>query len=421
MSKKTKIWGLSAIIVLLLVLLYFFGINRNKKFVTEQWRETYEPADKGPYGTNILKQLLDTNGIFGEFLEIDKTLSEALKDNPDSNDIYFYVGKENYMDEEEVESILDFTYAGNTAFIATEQLPQALMDEFFYDSDDIYEYIRDTTQYFGFTHPDLKQKQYRFDYIYRNKAKEKKWSTFIKNNYDLYESSDIFVLGTNQIGEANFIKITYGDGAIYFHTEPYTFTNICMIKPEGFEYIDYVFKHIPPGRVQWDRYNLQSHFKYNNSDSNGGDEDRRSMLEFIFQHLSLTWAFIIFLITALLFVIFKGRRMQDIVPPAEEKSNTSMTYIDTISSLYLENQQHGKLVRLKEKTFLNYISEKYYLNTSKINEKFITHLVEKSGVEEPIIKEIFNLFDNYRGFAVLSDSQLINLHQKIEYFYKKCK
>ncbi|MBK9592374.1 MAG: hypothetical protein IPO32_13065 [Crocinitomicaceae bacterium] len=56
------------VVIGFLLLLYFFGGKmRQQEYVTDSWEETYNPSDKGPYGTYMLKELLDTTGLFGNF------------------------------------------------------------------------------------------------------------------------------------------------------------------------------------------------------------------------------------------------------------------------------------------------------------------------------------------------------------------
>ena len=422
MSNKAKIGLIGGIVLVLIILIYFFGINRDKSYVTDNWIETYDPADKGPYGTYVMKELLDTVGLFGDFIEIDSKVEKSLEDDEDIYDIYFFIGPENHIKDESIDKLLTFIDNGNTAFIATQKMPDLLNDEFFLNTFDIYQNVRDSAQILNFEHPELRHKSFQFDYVYNNKIDKKYWKFYQEDNFDLWDENEAFILGRNEIGMPNFIKITYGEGAIFFHSNPYVFTNVCMLKSNGFEYAENILKHIPPGRVQWDRYNLNRHWNSNNGNNgSGGGEERRSIMEFIFKNKPLTWAFIILVITAFLYAVFKGKRMQDIVKPVESKENTSLRYIDTISSLYLQEKKHGKLIHLKEKTFLNYIAEHYYLSSPKIDEKFIDKLAEKSQVQKDRIKDIFSMFDGLKSQAEVEDDTLIELHRRIEYFYKKCK
>lgn len=431
MSKWTKISILAGVVVLLIVLLYFFGgkdeePKKPDDFVTDSWKKTYNPVDKGPYGTYVMKELLDTTGLFGNFIQLQDETMESLEDHPKMNDIYFFIGERNYLPDSSAQYLLDFVEKGNTAFISAHDMPEEFGYELFYNEYDIMEQDTeyDSLQYFKFTHPDLRAKRYKFKYIYNNVAEEEQWRYFDQDNFDLPDFNEPVVLGTNTGDRWNYVKLKYGDGFIFLHSTPYCFTNLSMLRRDGFMYAERVLEHIPPGRVQWDRYNLREHTGGNDADGDGdgtGGEPRRSMLEFLLANPALTWALIILIIGAVLYALFKGRRMQKVIPAAELKQNTSLEYVNTLSSLYMQQGSHSKLIQLKEKTFLNFIAERYYILTNKADEKFIEKVAIKSQVEKVKIGEIFDMFDQLNGAVEVSDEQLILLHKKIEYFYKNCR
>lgn len=423
MTKKNKniaIFG--GLILIAIVAIYFFGLKEKKKTIITSWYKTYNPDDIGPYGTYMMKELLDTVGLFGEFIEIDNKLTEGLKDDPDQNDIYFFIGEENYMSDESCDEVLDFVYDGNTAFISAKNIPDLLLDEFFLNPYNVYYSVNDSTQKFKFNHSKLTSKTYPFKYIYENEAFIYNWVYFNNDNFEMQDNGELSVtiLGQSIDENINFISIKYGDGEIFLHSTPYVFTNISMFNKTGFNYAETLLKHIPPGRIQWDKYNLRNHTSNNNFNGNGLEE-KRSPLEFIFKHPALTWAFIILLVTALLYMLFKSKRMQNIVKPAELKENTSLKYVQTVSSLYLQEKKNGKLIALKEKTFMNFIAEHYYLSSHQPNDAFIEKVAMKSQIDKNKIKEIFNMFNKLKGKDEVLDEVLIQLHHKIEYFYKNCK
>ena len=92
MGKWGKIAIIGGVVLILVALLYYFSFRQKEEtYITDNWNMTYDPADKGPYGTYMLKELLDTTGLFGNFLELDDNLEEILEDNSKANDIYFFV------------------------------------------------------------------------------------------------------------------------------------------------------------------------------------------------------------------------------------------------------------------------------------------------------------------------------------------
>ncbi len=430
MNKYSKIAIVGGAVLLLVALLYFFGFReKSETYITDDWSMTYDPADKGPYGTYMLKELLDTTGLFGNFLELDDNLEEILEDDPDVNDIYFFVGGENYLSDSSTNFLMDFIRTGNTGFISTEEFPYTLLNLICYNPDDIFATeIIDSSQYFKFEHDNFRGKRYEFKFVHNNKVQQKTWDYFDPEAFYVYMEGDTVVnLGSNNHAQVNFIKIKYGEGQLFLHSNPYVFTNISMMKRDGFQYAENVLRHIPPGRVQWDKYNLKYHYKRSQSgsgdgDSGGGDgEKRESILQFIMNNPPLLWAFLILLIGAVLYALFKGKRMQKVVPPSESKENMSLQYINTLSSLYLQEKKHNKLIKLKQKTFLNFIAEHYYIQSNKLDDKFFTKVAIKSHIPKDEIIDIFNTFNRLESTIEVSDQELIELHQKIELFYKNCR
>lgn len=424
MNKYTKIAIISAGVILFGVLLYYFGFkNSNKEYVTDSWIETYRPEDKGPYGTYILKELLDTTGLFGSFLNIDKKLEEQLEDNDAVNDIYFFIGKDNFMPDSSAEFLLDFVYKGNTAFMVCEYFPSAFLAEFCFDEElFVNEYgANDSMQTFLFNNSKLRNMQYKAKFIYNNMGAIKSWATIDTAYLSIYydDGDTAIICGTNNENQVNFLKIKYGNGYVFIHSTPYLFTNISMMKTDGFKYVENTLKHIPPGRIQWDRYNLEYHQKNSDSNEGDGDEKRQSILQFLLSNPPLAWATILLLVGAFIYAVFKSKRMQKVVPATESKENTSVEYINTLSTLYLKENKHNKLVKLKEKTFLNFIADHYYI-LGKVDGNFIKRVSLKSGISEDHIRDIFRLFQTLENNPQVTNEQLILLHQKIEYFYKKC-
>jgi len=408
------------------VLLYMFGgRGQEGPEFNDDWSENYDPAKKSPYGTYMLKELLDTAGLFGNFLQLNVPLEESLEDQEDVNDIYFFVGNTNFLPDTSAEYLMNFVENGNTAFISTRSFPYHLAEELFTGPYEEFESVltEDTVQYLKFTHEDLSAKRYKFDYIYNNRTAKREWMYFEPDNFRLPFSETPIVLGKNTKDKWNFVKIRYGDGYFFLHSTPYCFTNLSIMRRDGFQYAERVLEHIPPGRVQWDKYNLQYHSSSNNGnqDDSGGGEDRRSPLEFILKHPPLVWALLLLLVGGVMYVLFKGKRLQEVIPATELKENTSLRYVNTLSSLYMQQGSHSKLIQLKEKTFLNFIAERYYITTAQVDIAFIQKVAIKSQIEQDKITEIFNLFIKLNKVMEVSDSALINLHKKIEYFYKNCR
>ncbi|MFK8046237.1 MAG: DUF4350 domain-containing protein [Crocinitomicaceae bacterium] len=403
-------------------IIYFF-IGSDNKFETESWEESYSPKDKGPYGTYVFKELLDTNGIFETFIHIDGQIENQLIDNEDENDIYFFIGDVNYMSENSFDKLLDFVSKGNTAFISARQMPDYLLDYFFLDLNDVYDYERDSVQKYALLSDPFYSKEYSFTFIKNNKATYRDWAYFSDDNI-IHQNTAPITIGTNADGQINFVEIAYGGGTFFFHTNPYQFTNISFFRFDGFNYAEDLIHHLPYGKIQWDIYNLGYHYVSGDSDSGDSNQstgNERSIFQFIFQHPPLIWAFAILCIAALLFAIFQGKRRQNIVSAIELKENSSLSYIETVSSLYLQERKHNKLVRLQKRCFIDFIGNHYYIRSQIIDDKYINSVSVKSGIESEKITAIFSELETLANQTEVTDMELIGIQQKIEHFYKTCK
>lgn len=400
--------------------MYYFS-GRNQLFETESWTESYSPEDKGPYGTYVFKELLDTTGLFESFIQIDNKLEDQLIDTEDENDIYFFIGMEHFISEKAFSELLEFVSNGNTAFISTRTMPEYVLDFFFLKMNFVYDYDNDTSQAFSFVANNFKSMKYNFTFIKNNKTINRNWVYFKPDNL-VYQTSTPKKLGENQNNKINFIEIPYHNGSFFLHTNPYQFSNIALFRYDGFKYVEDLIQHLPYGKIQWDIYNLNYHYSSSNeNDSKESGASKRSIFQFIFQYQTLTWAFIILALTGLLYAVFNGKRRQNVIDAIEQKENSSLSYVETVSSLYLQERKHAKIIKLQKKSFIDFIANHYYIRSHKINDKFLREVSIKSGVKEGTLIELFKLFDELAYQNDILDSELIKLQHKIEHFYKTCK
>ena len=398
-------------------IIYFFS-GKEEPFETENWYESYAPTDKGPYGTYVFKELLDTTGVFESFIQIDGQLEDQLVDNLEENDIYFFIGKANFITEPAFDELLTFVADGNTAFLSCESMPEYVLDFFFLDMNNVYKSTRDTSQTFALLSETFNDNKYDFTFVNNNSAINYNWISLVEDNI-VHQSRVPRILGTNANGDINFIEVPYDEGSFFFHTNPYQFTNISMFRFDGFQYAEDLLHYIPYGKIQWDIYNLNYHYKSN--DQPNSAVPKRSVFQFIFQHNTLVWAFSLLALTAILYVLFKGKRRQNVVHAIEMKENSSLNYIETVSSLYLQERKHNKLVILQKRSFIDFIGNHYYIRRHKIDDQYIEAVSLKSGIESGKIRDIFTNLEILANQTEVTDQELIRLQQKIEHFYKTCK
>jgi hypothetical protein len=129
------------------------------------------------------------------------------------------------------------------------------------------------------------------------------------------------------------------------------------------------------------------------------------------------------LIGALLYIIFASKRTQRVIPVLETKTNTSLEFLNVISSLHYQNPNHFDMARKKMKYFLYFIRAKYGINTQTLTEEQSRRLAERSKVDLPDIKAITDRYKVIENYSISNDEpeRLVELYQAIEKFYKTCK
>src|SRR5690606_3172074 len=132
-------------------------------------------------------------------------------------------------------------------------------------------------------------------------------------------------LGYQEDGGVNFIRIAAGNGNLYLHSNPLVFTNYFLTNEENVAYASAVFSHLRGKGIVWDEYS-KIPFAGNNNAYN-------SPLYYILQQPSLKYAWWLLLLTVLLYVVFAARRTQRVIPVIDPKTNSSLEFVNLISSL----------------------------------------------------------------------------------------
>ncbi len=425
-KRPVIIFGI-AFVLLLLVFLLIKGSGPNFN-----WTEDYREKSKEPYGTFVVHGLLDKYFPAHELKDIGSSVEKELPTEEGTEKAnYVFVGEGLYMDTSDVDQLLAFVEKGNNALIASKSIPYDLMFYVYYEECndyfwDDYVHIQDSMGRFNMLHDSLKSEMdIDFRFIKKGKADSYKWH-YIDSVYFCEEDYSFIRLGTVNGDKVNFAKIKYGEGYFYFHTNPIAFSNIQLLDEVGLEYASKVFSHLDEGPIYWDTYSRvrESVSRRRNSMRELNPERELSgegPLDYILDQPSLTWAWYLLLACGFLYLLFRAKRSQRIIPVIEGNQNTSLEFISTIGSLYFLQNDHKKLSIQKMKLFLGHVRNRYSITTKEINEEFVKKLSIKSEVPEKVINKILEFYQNIKGSTFISDKTLIDFHQALEMFYKNRK
>ena len=403
-------------LAVLLVLYFTFNKQSEKRY---QWTETYKSTSDQPYGTLFIQKLLEGYRPGQQFTLNDKKPLRILLDSatikPKTD--YVFIGQDIFLDDADKNALLNFIFSGNDAFIATVNLPFDLIDSIFSSECDrrIFLVKNDTLAVnLNFYNATLKTEN-GFSYSYRFGKTDLPYFWNGLNPEIFCDSTrSITPLGYIHPDRVNFFRFSYGKGNLYIHSNPLVFTNYFLAKPDKAVYASSVFSHLQGESIIWDEFSKSEFTPKNNA-------PEISPISYILQHESMRYAWWLMLAAAILYTLFTAKRKQRIIPVLEEKANTSLEYVNMISSLHFQNGNHHDIAKKKMKYFLYFIRAKYGIHTQNLTEGHLKRLAEKSKVEPTDLQAIALEFNNVEKLSYYNEPRLVDLYNALEKFYKHCK
>jgi hypothetical protein len=394
--------------------LYFFatlflvgctgGCGNNKSIPS--LRETYSPADKNPFGgyvaNKLIEQLFPLNNLRQKKESFTKTWDDIRY--YDSSSLYICIAPKLFVNEDEVDAMLEYVDAGNDLFIAANEIDEELLHKMsITQKSNEFAFLLGldsfkTTQ----TFPHYKD-SLAYSYYYRS----------FDNSFTKFDSTYTKVLGRNENGDPNYLVYFHGNGKLFLHCDARAFSNYFLLKNKNDKYLEKVFAFTAnrPEHFYWDDY-------YRKLLSKRSDEDFSSLSE-ILKHPPLALAFWLSLLLLGIYILFGGKRIQKIIAPIKPNENTTVTFTETIGRLYLQNKDNKNIADKMIMYFNEHIRNNYYLNTNTINNEFITTLSRKSGIELAKIETLYRTIQHAQQQPQINDFELLSLNTQIQKFYKK--
>lgn len=392
------------VLVVAAVGILFFGSNKKKHHFFDD-RITLRKKDKIPYGSYVaydnLKHIFTNAAV-----SVNRSESRfwSALSNDESGQALLIITQQFLADESEMEKLIGFARAGNTVFISARRLSSSSLDifkcksSFSFDAIDMHDSLKLTLN----RPPFAKQ----FTSFYPGK----RFDTYLYK----FDSSITHVLGTDDEGDPNFIRLRTGKGNIYLHLAPLAFSNYFLLHKKNIAYYENVLSVIPADtkKVVWDEYYLTKFY--------GAEKTPkpRGWLAVLFQYPSLKRGLFTAFLALILYVLLEMRRKQRMLPVIDKPRNDSLDFVKTIGRLYYEKGDHKNLCRKMASYFLEHIRNRYKLPTVKLDESFIKALHLKTGYAEKDLREIIPFINFIDSAPAISDNQLTQFHKQLELFYK---
>ena len=385
-----------ALLIVLVISLTF----EYRKVSDADWAErSYSLESKEPYGMWLFRAL--TEQYYSEAEHLD-----SLPADRQEHSLCIRVADRGSMRPERTDSLLQFVNDGNDALIIANSFAGTLdtLISGYYYTYQIWDQENTTLSMTGDSATSYAV------YYYNEELDTLQYSQppqgFYQDYYeDEYDGGIIPIVDYTDTEAAAIIAIPYGDsgGMIYLCAAPNVLSNIALQQEEMLAFYHRLMPEIKrPAVVYWD-------------DSEGvyiRNAHSESPLKYILSEPSLRLGYYLLLGLGLLFILFRSRRRQKQIPIKIENKNTSLGYIDTLSKLYRQDDNHNKLVQHIEKIFYHNVERAYFVR--KEHPDFTSVLAKKARQSEEQVEKLLTRFESAKAGEAISTYQLQKLTERVE-------
>lgn len=410
---------MKAPVYILIVIVLFSGCKKQKGagISMPSLNETYDRYDKKPFGAfvayNHAKLLFGDPYIETILDPFDEAWIKMTKYDRARPSLYLLVTKNLMVTPAEAAAMLSYVKEGNDLFISADYIDDALLDKLEVQIERDSEFVKEANGIMQQTSVKAVSQadSNTFNYYYY---------PFL-NHFVGFDPDYTRVLGVNEAGQPDYIVRFIKKGRIYLHAGPRSFSNYFLLKDNNHAYLEKVLSYLRTDldNIYWDAYyQKKTYRRKSESDSATGGDDEFSSFNVIMKNPSLRAAFWLTLTALILYVLFNIKRKQRVIKEIPPLANNSVVFTETVGRLYLQKKDNKNIAEKMITYFYEYIRNKYFLNTGKVNDELIVSLSGKSGMDINETRELFAMIKNIHAKPDVNDTELLSLNHRIQNFYK---
>lgn len=342
------------------------------------WALTLHHRDKIPYGTYVLHDLMP--GLFpGREVRVTYRTFNEIAEEEDYAPNLLQFASDFAPDSLDASALLEAVAKGQQAFISA-----TIFHGYFADTLNI------ATEQEVHTSDTLPTEEDGREYSF----------------FTAYDTTLSVPLRHNELGQPVLLRIRWGDGWLYVHSEPRLFTNYELLHEGRYEEAATLLSFLPVQDVLWTEFYQV------------GKMESGSPLRFLLSQPPLRWGLYVGLWGLLLFVVFETKRKQRAIPVHAPPTNTTLEFVSTVGNLYYRTRNHKNLADKKIAHFYRFVRERYRLPPDPGDEDFREELTQKADKKRIEVDQLLNQIQHIQQATQLNEKELLQLNHRIDAFYQ---
>ncbi|WP_114941037.1 DUF4350 domain-containing protein [Mucilaginibacter endophyticus] len=360
------------------------------------WTPSYLKEAKIPLGSKILYDRLPDIFPGAKVKNYREPMYNVLHDHKVTNATYIIISNYAAITTPDFDKMIPFIKQGNDVFISSTSFGDTLSNKFKLETNINYE-VREQPDTLHFTNSGLDPHK---EYIIEKDLRGEYFSAF--------DTAKAISLVQNARNQSTVLKFNMGKGALYLSTDPNLFTNYSLLKPDGAEFAAKALSYLKNNKtIIWDEY------------YNIGRDGEESEFRVLFAKEPLRWAYFISLISVIVYVLYQMKRRQRIIPVITPLENSTLGFVTVVGQVYYERRDNSNIAQKKVAYLLEYIRQKYRLQTNKIDQEFTATLASRADMDIEETREMVGIINYILSQAPISDQELIKANHLIEQFYTR--
>ncbi|NJK96481.1 MAG: hypothetical protein HC905_17610 [Bacteroidales bacterium] len=386
-------------IIFLVVLITFYLVTELTRKKAINWEQNFNGVSKDPYGCYILRKTLETSDSLLFIRSSWKTLYESLPSLKSGKTKTLLIITDKFdADSLDLSTAYTFVGEGNNIFISSYSFGKRFCDSLNFKTESVsIASFKSNTDSFNLTNPYLQL---------TNKAT---YQGISPNTFDEIDTANHTVLGANYQKKANYIRIPYGSGAFYLHTQPLVFTNNHILNSNS-EYPFRAISYFKNTAFIWDNYyKPRNSLIYNES---------RTPFRYLLSQDALRAALYLSLLIIFIYFLIGSKRKQRFIPVFQQPENSTVKFVTTIARLYQGQPDYKKMAVKKFIYLKEMVHSRYSIKLDENDAQTAIHLSEKTGFPLEKIKELFSIYRRIEASISIDDITLRTFAKLADQIYE---